>query len=505
LLDTSKSIRLFVHAGPLLIFLASRPHGLRVQVASAHLQADASEVHRHAPRPAKALAMLLLQVQCVFGWQLPPLRNSTSMGPLANSSSRSVSTHELQFAGDRRSIACGDISMRLDKVPGVPLARRSVVSAGLAAAGLVVGGTVGALTAQPRASLASEASANLKGTTTAALAYTGSYPCVKLVFPKLVTPEGAVVSLKLAVDTGARVNTISTRVARLLNLKMARGIEGSPVELGEFLLGSQQNQMQLEGQQLFRTTATALPVASPVIDCVGLLGLSFLNAFPGGVEFNWGNEANGSAPSITLHGDKAGIEDGIESHNLVKRVPIEVLTGTGLPSVTIKVNGVAMQALLDTGSPITLINIPAASLAGVEPINPFNETDVDFKKNWWSRFSQLPSWWNRQTRQRSTEQENARKAEIVELAAARGDVLKIAGLQGGVSEIRRSTETTSIMIGDAEFPAAKVYVGNLASWYASNLPGLEPKYPYYGFGAVLGLDVLRSRPGMLYRADEVFF
>jgi hypothetical protein len=39
-----------------------------------------------------------------------------------------------------------------------------------------------------------------------------------------------------------------------------------------------------------------------------------------------------------------------------------------LPSVTIKVNGVEMKALLDTGSPITVLNAQAAKLAGIETV-----------------------------------------------------------------------------------------------------------------------------------------
>tara|TARA_B100000780_G_C20697124_1_gene277188 strand:- start:117 stop:431 length:315 start_codon:yes stop_codon:yes gene_type:complete len=93
----------------------------------------------------------------------------------------------------------------------------------------------------------------------------------------------------------------------------------------------------------------------------GLLGIGFLFAFPGGVEFNWGNPAAAAAaataataaaapdaapnaaadadpsasPSLTLYGDLVGtsaLSDGLEE------VPARQLE-SGLVCVTLKVSG----------------------------------------------------------------------------------------------------------------------------------------------------------------------
>merc|ERR1712127_1061633 len=53
---------------------------------------------------------------------------------------------------------------------------------------------------------------------------------------------------------------------------------------------------------LFMTnlTASALPIAAPA--AAGLLGVSFLNCFEGGVKFDWGGGIDARDPMLTFYG-----------------------------------------------------------------------------------------------------------------------------------------------------------------------------------------------------------
>ena len=148
-----------------------------------------------------------------------------------------------------------------------------------------------------------------------------------------------------------------------------------------------------------RTMAILTMAIFTSLSGAGLLGIGFLFAFPGGVEFNWGNPAAAAAaaaaataaaaaaaapndasnaapndapndaanadpsasPSLTLYGDLGGTS---ALCDCLDEVPCRQLE-SGLVCVTLKVNGVAIPALLDTGSPITVLNAAAAAAAGI--------------------------------------------------------------------------------------------------------------------------------------------
>ena len=74
-------------------------------------------------------------------------------------------------------------------------------------------------------------------------------------------------------------------------------------------------------------------------------GRSFLNSFPGGVEFFWGGAAPAmstggaiptGAPSISFYGDERGTE---ASRSDLCRVEVTTLPDSGLPSIMLSVNG----------------------------------------------------------------------------------------------------------------------------------------------------------------------
>jgi hypothetical protein len=170
------------------------------------------------------------------------------------------------------------------------------------------------------------------------------------------------------------------------------------------------------------------------------------------------------------------------------KVKIEPIPVTQLPSVTVKINGVEMQALLDTGSPVTVLNSEAARQAGVETVNlPAPPED---SKNPFAAFG------NR-----------FKQAQEASQAAAKGDVLTIAGSDGQPTSLLKSISPWELsLVGennqDVSFGEGNVYVGDLPGLAALNGIGVESPP-----AVVLGMDVLRRRNKMFLRArnNEVYF
>lgn len=210
-------------------------------------------------------------------------------------------------------------------------------------------------------------------------------------------------------------------------------------------------------------TASALPIAAPA--AAGLLSIYFLSSFHGGFEFKWGPTA--AKPAwLTLFGDRRGTEAVVAGLSAAEVVQ---LPQSGLPVVTLTVNGVDMPALLDTGSPITVLNPAAAAAAGLTPPdvagNPL-----------------------------------ARLAAGLQAARSSADSLMIAGALGQPVRLRR-TAACAVSIAGADFGqgSCRVYVGELPGLAA--LDGLADRA---GPAAVLGTDVLRQRPRLVYQDSKIF-
>mmetsp|Transcript_16402 Transcript_16402/g.34194 ORF Transcript_16402/g.34194 Transcript_16402/m.34194 type:complete len:536 (-) Transcript_16402:135-1742(-) len=404
----------------------------------------------------------------------------------------------------------------------------------------------------------------------APLKFNGPYPCMALKFPNLSTESQrnqnlTGISLDFVLDTAANINTIQSQVATELCLPKQEdspalpGVSSSgPMaggdtyvlgdsQLEEVALVQQQTEQQTEQDQqqqqqqpfdfMQNLTAAALPVGNP--GSAGLLGLAFFYCFEGGVEFRWGstpqqqqldqqdqqrlvdgmmapaNIRDDSSPSVTFYGedysennDDSPLQRALSELVRVPLVPIPV---TQLPSLTIKINGVEMMALLDTGSPVTVLNEGAARAAGVQTTKEALEGSTTAESNkkaggWKNPFSSVV--------------DKFKEAQATAEAASRGEILMIGGSDGKPTTLYRSAasshptismaassssssgakeETNDINFGNGDQP---VYVGDIPGLVALNAIGVDSPP-----AVVLGLDVLRRRPKMLFRPreNEVYF
>lgn len=342
----------------------------------------------------------------------------------------------------------------------------------------------------------------------APLKYVGPYPCLALHFPNLATSNQRQrnvtgVSLDFVLDTAANTNTIQQPVATELALKALGpalpgvGSAGVLAPGGQtYFLGDAQldgiGRKKGEDPGIFMTelTASALPVPSPA--AAGLLSLAFLSVFEGGVEFSWGTSPTADTssdpaarvvppPSITFYGDKSMDDKAGVLHGKTK-IPIRRVPVTHLPTVTVTINGVEMPALLDTGSPITVLNAQAATRAGIATKLPASTKSINPLQAVSNRFQEAQ-------------------------AAARGDVLMILGADGKPVNLVKSRNAVSVEMkgengGKVDFGSVPLFVGELPGLAALNGLGVESPP-----AVILGMDVLRQRPSMLLRAkdDEVWF
>eukprot|EP00584_Thalassiosira_punctigera_P011664 CAMPEP_0172567762 /NCGR_PEP_ID=MMETSP1067-20121228/117062_1 /TAXON_ID=265564 ORGANISM="Thalassiosira punctigera, Strain Tpunct2005C2" /NCGR_SAMPLE_ID=MMETSP1067 /ASSEMBLY_ACC=CAM_ASM_000444 /LENGTH=407 /DNA_ID=CAMNT_0013359185 /DNA_START=106 /DNA_END=1329 /DNA_ORIENTATION=+ len=337
--------------------------------------------------------------------------------------------------------------------------------------------------------------------------FLGPYPTMPLRFPNLATASQRErnvtgISLDWVLDTAANVNTINAQVAQELGLEKvgeapggvgaAGGIMGGDTfMLGDCEMDIYEPKNDADEESEFKAftfmkelTASALPVASPA--AAGLLGLAFFYCFEGGVEFVWGNSEE--VPSVAFYGNKEDM-----NVNGMARVPFESLPGSMLPSVTICINGKEMPALFDTGSPITVLNKQAAEAAGIATTTELEEVDPGQskeKKSGWNPFSKLA--------------ENIRSAQEIAKATASGDILTIAGAGGNPVRLIKTESAEKVDIkasmGQEQYTTigtSQVYVGDLPGLAA--LGGLGGKAPP---AAVLGMDLLRCRPKVVFRAQQ---
>ena len=363
----------------------------------------------------------------------------------------------------------------------------------------------------------------------APLKYLGPYPCLSLRFPDLATSaqraRGANVtgiSLDFVLDTAANTNTIQGAVAQELALEKVGealpgfGAAGSISGGDTYLLGDcwldygvvmeaessgdggggggggEDDDDEQDFTFMQGLTASALPVASPA--AAGLLGLYFFQCFQGGVMFEWGSNsaaASTAIPSITFFAEKERMGDALDG---LARAPIQPLPVSALPSINMIINGKTIPALLDTGSPITVVNAAAAKMAGVTTTmeDDGGGSNEKGKGNPFNPFAKLTK--------------NFEAAQAAAQAAARGDVLLIAGADGKRVELVKSKDLVECgIVGDGDGVAVNIGKHNI---YVGDLPGLAALGGLGGDGAppaaVLGMDILRTRTRMVYRKDEVY-
>ena len=261
-------------------------------------------------------------------------------------------------------------------------------------------------------------------------------------------------------------------------------------------------------------TAAALPVVNP--GSAGLLGLAFFYCFEGGVEFRWGSPtlqpqgmeprlvdgmvveptlADESFPSITFYGcDDSSMESSELGRSLseLTRVPIDPIPLTQLPSVKLQINGVEMMALLDTGSPVTVLNDRAAKAAGIQTNKESLVAPETESKGGWNPFASVV--------------DKFKEAQATAEAASKGEILMIGGVDGKPTTLYRSTgdgPDISLLGSSGEQVSLgtkasnKVYVGDIPGLAALNGIGVDSPP-----AVVLGLDVLRQKPKMVFRPRE---
>eukprot|EP00547_Thalassionema_nitzschioides_P009217 CAMPEP_0194225876 /NCGR_PEP_ID=MMETSP0156-20130528/40556_1 /TAXON_ID=33649 /ORGANISM="Thalassionema nitzschioides, Strain L26-B" /LENGTH=408 /DNA_ID=CAMNT_0038958005 /DNA_START=147 /DNA_END=1373 /DNA_ORIENTATION=- len=356
------------------------------------------------------------------------------------------------------------------------------------------------------------------------LKFVGPYACLGLRFPKLATSaqrERNVtgVSLDFMVDTAANINVINAQVAKELQLPVVGQAPGGVGSSGAmmdgasiFSLGDTYLEKVLQPQitkdddeepSMFMQglTASALTVASPA--SAGILSYAFLSCFEGGVEFKWGDTSKGMGistssgetndtalvPSLVFYGgNDDGKEDGLVLDQMTK-VNISPTPVTMLPTITILMNGFEVQALLDTGSPITVLNKAAAESAAIETFE--KSPDQTTKKS--NPFASVVNLF-----QEGKEQS---------MAAQRGELVMIPGADGQPVCLYRSKDDVDIGFATSDgsslkFKPSPVFVGDIPGLAALN--GLGDDSPP---AMILGMDVLRTRSSMFLRAqsNEVYF
>ena len=162
-----------------------------------------------------------------------------------------------------------------------------------------------------------------------------------------------------------------------------------------------------------------------------------------------------------------------------------------LPSVTLMINGEAVPALFDTGSPITVLNARAAKASGIETTIPIEEANPDESNSadgGWNPFSKIAS--------------NIQSAQKIAKATAEGNILQIMGTDGKPVRLVKSKEAETVNIktgssGEKLLSSSQIFVGDIPGLQA--LGGLGGDAPP---AAVLGMDVLSKLPRMVFRARQ---
>lgn len=284
----------------------------------------------------------------------------------------------------------------------------------------------------------------------------GPYPCLELNFPDVKSNPGVEISFVL--DTAANVNTISSEITRKLDLPVVvKGEDlsvlgsagaGGSCQAGDIVfLGNSRLSGMPESQQnnTFMSNITLSSMDLGIAKSVGggMLGTSFLGCFRGGVEFDWYG-TDGDPPTLQFYYDNIPEK---AKQNCVC-VPINIEEFFGVPTISVIINGKELRAIIDTGSPITVISPTVAGELGI------------LKKH---------------------------------------DAIKVKGIDDGdAMEVSKSLDEVTLSIGDVSINLDRIFIGELPGLaMASNLvPDCHQPH------ILLGLDALRRTYRMIMRLSQ---
>eukprot|EP00978_Attheya_sp_CCMP212_P002796 scaffold5733_cov54-Attheya_sp.AAC.2 len=337
----------------------------------------------------------------------------------------------------------------------------------------------------------------------APMKYIGPYPCLALRFPSLQK------SLVFVVDTGANVNSVDTQIVRDLKLpvvlkavdppnntngegsgvtmKVAAGAGGFLSAAGDIvLLGD----CCLEGlppdqkDMIFFSNLTAAAISSrPVLHGIvdGLLGdYMFLDAFPAGVEFDW-HGTDGDPPTFIFYAGH-DLPDVARPGLSTPPIPLERLPQSDLFSISIQINdpnnngttttNTNLTAILDTGSPVTILRPSAAKKAGIHTVPVTVEHPI---------------------------LDQARPLQKQKQQTIGDDILTVGGIDGRPLQLCRSVSPVSVRVGHQDHPSSGVSLGQ-GYVYVGELP----MFGILGDQAqvILGLDFLKQAHRMILRSSQ---
>jgi predicted aspartyl protease len=205
----------------------------------------------------------------------------------------------------------------------------------------------------------------------APLTYSGPYACLGLDFHHLNQ------SIDFILDTGANINAIQRDIAQSFDLetvlsKESLSIEssagvGGPFQAGDIVLLGDCHLARMPKEQsnvVFMTNLTAAALDIGLASAVGrgLLGTSFFECFPAGVEFDWYG-TDGDPPTVIFYYGRH-LPDCAKKDAFC--VPLDCDSFFGIPVINIGINGVYVSAIVDTGSCISIVSPETARSVGLE-------------------------------------------------------------------------------------------------------------------------------------------